>query len=47
MAREVQRQTGQAVTVLQLPAHVGGVPEAKDYIGFIDYLLAQLAANLR
>ena len=47
VAREVQRQTGQPVTVLKLPAHIGGVPEAKDYFSFIDYLLAQLAANLR
>jgi zinc/manganese transport system substrate-binding protein len=47
VAREVERRTGERVTVLQLPAHVGGVPEAPDYVGFIDYLLAQLSANLR
>jgi zinc/manganese transport system substrate-binding protein len=47
VAREVERVTRQPVTVLKLPAHVGGVPEAPDYISFIDYLLARLAAALR
>ena len=47
VAREVERQTGQAVRVLRLPVHVGGVPEAKDYFAFIAYLLAKLGEALR
>jgi ABC-type Zn uptake system ZnuABC Zn-binding protein ZnuA len=47
VAREVQRITGQSVTVLKLPAHVGGVPEAKDYFALFDYLLTTLNAALR
>jgi zinc/manganese transport system substrate-binding protein len=47
VAREVERRTGQPVAVLKLPAHVGGVPEARDYIAFIDYLLARLTEALR
>ena len=47
VAREVERRAGRPVTVLMLPAHVGGVAEARDYVAFIDYLLAQLAAALR
>jgi len=46
VAREVERRTGQPVTVLRLPAHVAGVLEAKDYFAFIDYLLARLAESL-
>lgn len=33
--------------VLMLPAHVGGVPEAKDYFAFFDYLLKALVEALR
>ena len=47
VAREVQRQLGEPVTVLKLPAHVGGAPEAKDYFAFFDYLLAALNTALR
>jgi zinc/manganese transport system substrate-binding protein len=46
VARDVERRTGQSVTVLKLPAHVGGVPEAADYFAFIDYLLAALGRAL-
>jgi zinc/manganese transport system substrate-binding protein len=46
VARDVQRRTGQAVSVLKLPAHVGGVSEAADYFTFIDYLLAALGRAL-
>ncbi|MBI4635179.1 MAG: zinc ABC transporter substrate-binding protein [Candidatus Rokubacteria bacterium] len=46
VAREVERRTGQPVTVLKLPAHVAGVPEAKDYCTFIDYLLRKLGDAL-
>lgn len=45
VAREVERRTGRSVRVLKLPAHVGGVPEAKDYFGFVEYLLRALAAD--
>ncbi len=47
VAREVERRTGQRVAVLMLPAHVGGVPEARDYFALFDYLLARLADALR
>jgi zinc/manganese transport system substrate-binding protein len=47
VAREVQRQLGEPVTVLKLPAHVEGVPEARDYFAFFDYLLAALNAALK
>jgi zinc/manganese transport system substrate-binding protein len=47
VAREVERRTGRPVTVLKLPAHVGGAPEAKDYFAFIDYLLGKLVDALR
>ena len=47
VAREVQRQLGEPVRVLKLPAHVEGVPEAKDYFAFFDYLLATLNAALK
>lgn len=46
VAREVERRTGRPVRVLKLPAHVGGVPEAKDYFGLIDYLIARLSESL-
>lgn len=46
-AREVQQRTGQPVRVLRLPAHVGGVPEVKDYFQLIDSLIATLSAALR
>lgn len=46
VAREVERRTGQPVKVLKLPAHVGGVAEAKDYFALIDYLIARLAESL-
>jgi zinc/manganese transport system substrate-binding protein len=47
VARDVERLTGQRVTVLRLPAHVGGVAEAKDYVAFIDYLVTTLGDALR
>ncbi|MBI4561464.1 MAG: zinc ABC transporter substrate-binding protein [Candidatus Rokubacteria bacterium] len=47
VAREVELRTGQPVRVLMLPAHVGGAPEAKDYFGLFDYLLARLVEALR
>jgi len=47
VAREVEKRTGQQVRVIMLPAHVGGVPEAKDYFSFFDYLLAKLNEALR
>jgi hypothetical protein len=47
VAREVQRQLGEPVTVLKLPAHVEGVPEARDYFAFIDYVLAALNTALK
>lgn len=37
LADTVARQTG--ATLVELPVMVGGVPEAKDYISFIDYNL--------
>ena len=42
VAREVETRIGQPVRVRMLPAHVGGVPEAKDYFSLFDYLLAKL-----
>jgi len=47
VAREVEKRTGQPVQVLMLPAHVGGVPEAKDYFSLFDYLLTKLEDALR
>jgi zinc/manganese transport system substrate-binding protein len=47
VARDVERRAGRPVTVLKLPVHVGGVPDAKDYFAFIDYLLARLTGALR
>ena len=47
VAREVERRTGRTVTVLKLPAHVGGVPGTDDYFAFIDHLLAKLGDALR
>jgi zinc/manganese transport system substrate-binding protein len=47
VAQEVQRQTGEAVKVLKLPAHVGGVPEVKDYFALFDYLLTALNEALK
>lgn len=47
VAREVEKRTGQPVRVQMLPAHVGGVPEAKDYFAFFDYLLTTLNEALR
>jgi zinc/manganese transport system substrate-binding protein len=46
VAREVERRTGQPVRVMLLPAHVGSVPEAKDYFALFDYLLAKLVEAL-
>jgi len=37
LARTVADQTG--ATLVELPVMVGGVPQAKDYISFIDYLV--------
>jgi zinc/manganese transport system substrate-binding protein len=42
VAQQVQRQLGDPVTVLKLPAHVQGVPEATDYFALFDYLLTAL-----
>lgn len=42
VAREVARRTGEQVRVQLLPAHVEGVPEAKDIFSLFDYLLATL-----
>ncbi|MFQ5828134.1 MAG: metal ABC transporter substrate-binding protein [Candidatus Methylomirabilia bacterium] len=47
VAREVEKRTDQPVRVIMLPAHVGGVPEAKDYFSFFDYLLAKLNEAVR
>ncbi|MFQ5946067.1 MAG: metal ABC transporter substrate-binding protein [Anaerolineae bacterium] len=47
IAQEVGARTGQPVRVMMLPAHVGGVPEAKDYFSFFDYLLAKLNEAVR
>jgi ABC-type Zn uptake system ZnuABC Zn-binding protein ZnuA len=47
VAREVERATGARVTVLRLPVHVGGVPEARDYPAFVDVVIAKLTAALR
>jgi zinc/manganese transport system substrate-binding protein len=47
VADEVQHQVGQPVQVLKLPAHVKGVPEAKDYFALFDYLLTTLRGALR
>lgn len=47
VAREVERRTEEKVRVQMLPAHVGGVPEAKDYFALFDYLLARLNEALR
>jgi zinc/manganese transport system substrate-binding protein len=47
VADQVQRQLGQPVNVLKLPAHVEGVPEAKDYFALFDYLLTTLHEALR
>jgi ABC-type Zn uptake system ZnuABC Zn-binding protein ZnuA len=35
LAASVAQHTG--ATLVELPAMVGGVPEAKDYLSFIDY----------
>ncbi|MGH7324991.1 MAG: metal ABC transporter substrate-binding protein [Candidatus Rokuibacteriota bacterium] len=47
VAREVERRLGKPVTVLRLPAHVEGVPEATDYFTFMDYLIARLTEAQR
>jgi zinc/manganese transport system substrate-binding protein len=47
VAREVQRRSGASVTVLKLPSHVQGVPEAKDYFALFNYLLTTLNTALR
>jgi ABC-type Zn uptake system ZnuABC Zn-binding protein ZnuA len=47
VAREVERLTRSPVRVVKLPAHVGGVAEARDYFAFIDYLIARLTEALR
>ncbi|HEU5323488.1 MAG TPA: metal ABC transporter substrate-binding protein, partial [Methylomirabilota bacterium] len=46
VAAEVGRATGTPGRVMLLPAHVGGVPEAKDYFAFIDTLIARLGQGL-
>jgi zinc/manganese transport system substrate-binding protein len=47
VAQQVQRQLGEPVHVLKLPAHVQGVPEATDYFALFDYLLTALRDALR
>jgi zinc/manganese transport system substrate-binding protein len=47
VAQQVQRQLGDPVTVLKLPAHVQGVPEATDYFALFDYLLTALHEALK
>lgn len=42
VARQVIAQIGEPVTVLMLPAHVGGVPEADNYFTLFDYILTTL-----
>jgi ABC-type Zn uptake system ZnuABC Zn-binding protein ZnuA len=42
VAREVERRTGRPVRVLKLPAHVGGTPEATDYLALFDVLIGAL-----
>ena len=42
VAREVINQIGEPVSVLMLPAHVEGVPEAHDYFALFDYILGTL-----
>jgi ABC-type Zn uptake system ZnuABC Zn-binding protein ZnuA len=42
LAETVAQQTG--ATLVELPAMVGGVPQAKDYISFIDYLVQTMLA---
>jgi zinc/manganese transport system substrate-binding protein len=42
VARQVLAQIGEPVTVLKLPAHVGGVPEADSYFALFDYILTTL-----
>ena len=42
VARQVRDQIGDPVTVLMLPAHVEGVPEADNYFSFFDYILTTL-----
>jgi len=37
LAETIAQSTG--ATLVELPAMVGGVPEAKDYLSFIDYNL--------
>lgn len=47
VAQQVQRQLGEPVKVLKLPAHVQGTPEATDYFALFDYLLTALREALR
>ena len=42
VARQVIEQIGEPVTVLMLPAHVEGVPEADNYFTLFDYILTTL-----
>jgi len=42
LAETVAQQTG--ATLVELPVMVGGVPQAKDYIGLIDYLVQTMVA---
>jgi ABC-type Zn uptake system ZnuABC Zn-binding protein ZnuA len=42
VARQVVAQIGEPVTVLKLPAHVEGVPEADSYFTLFDYILTAL-----
>jgi zinc/manganese transport system substrate-binding protein len=45
LARTVAEQTG--ATLVELPVMVGGVPQAKDYISFIDYMVDTVVAAAR
>lgn len=42
LAKTVADQTG--ATLVEMPSMVGGVPQAKDYISFIDYLVQTMLA---
>jgi ABC-type Zn uptake system ZnuABC Zn-binding protein ZnuA len=46
VAAEVGRATGTPARVMLLPAHVGGVPAARDYFALIDFLITRLVTVL-
>jgi zinc/manganese transport system substrate-binding protein len=45
LAQTVAEQTG--ATLVELPVMVGGVPQAKDYVTFIDYLVTTMVAAVQ